>query len=438
MFHFVYNWYNNHKTDIIRIFNLLFVDDTNHIDQISNEEVFIVDSNYSVSNKGDELDGSEFERESTSSEKEKPLYRIRKEDLIAIGIVGSGSNGGDGSTGSDSSPTYLGIQNIIARCSKINSLIHRICCQCLYALKQNQIIDMSGIWSSLIDFMCAFGATIQCWAGLYETEIMVAYIIYLYLGKYFSKYHFDINHRVAGSAFVYTVFDSKTTRIVKWSTSLSFDKTLPFANWDLSSSNNIPWSSITNRYYSVKNLNRIMNSLGLVSLNNLTLSWNGIHNTHLGSGLKSLFGNAYTRLLVQVTTWAYAHKLKGYFYCTFHILVLLGIGVVVWYKFTPQDPLTLPLVDTKLQSFDCFKHPSSVVEGYKRITYWMTEDVVQTVYNNYRPYCEPFCRIVDVNQYDMGEIAQSERMACIGTAIMIASFITANVIIPVTLPPIQY
>jgi hypothetical protein len=68
----------------------------------------------------------------------------------------------------------------------------------------------------------------------------------------------------------------------------------------------------------------------------------------------------------------------------------------------------------------------------------MTEDVVHTVYNNYRPYCEPFCRIVDVNQYDMGEIAQSERMACIGTAIMIASFITANVIIPVTLPPIQY
>lgn len=49
-----------------------------------------------MSNKGDELDGSEFERESTSSEKEKPLYRIRKEDLIAIGIVGSGSNGGDG------------------------------------------------------------------------------------------------------------------------------------------------------------------------------------------------------------------------------------------------------------------------------------------------------------------------------------------------------
>jgi endogenous inhibitor of DNA gyrase (YacG/DUF329 family) len=36
----------------------------------------------------------------------------------------------------------------------------------------------------------------------------------------------------------------------------------------------------------------------------------------------------------------------------------------------------------------------------------MTEDVVHTVYNNYRPYCEPFCRIVDVNQYDMGEIAQ--------------------------------
>jgi hypothetical protein len=39
MFHFVYNWYNNHKTYILRILNLLFVDDTNHIDQISNEEV---------------------------------------------------------------------------------------------------------------------------------------------------------------------------------------------------------------------------------------------------------------------------------------------------------------------------------------------------------------------------------------------------------------
>jgi hypothetical protein len=53
--------------------------------------------------------------------KKKPLYRICKKDLIAIGIVGSGSNGGDGSTWSNSSPTYLGILNIIACCSKINS-----------------------------------------------------------------------------------------------------------------------------------------------------------------------------------------------------------------------------------------------------------------------------------------------------------------------------
>lgn len=113
---------------------------------------------------------------------------------------------------------------------------------------------------SLIDFLCAFQGAIQCWVSLYETEIMIAFIIHLYLGGYFSKYRFDINHRVAGRAFDYTLCDRPSTRIVELAKkSLLFDKTLPlFSDWNTSST--IPWSTIRNRYYSVKNLNRIMNS----------------------------------------------------------------------------------------------------------------------------------------------------------------------------------
>ncbi|KAE8811786.1 hypothetical protein D1007_11317 [Hordeum vulgare] len=41
---------------------------------------------------------------------------------------------------------------------------------------------------SLIDFLCAFQGAIQCWVSLYETEIMIAFIIHLYLSDHSTSF----------------------------------------------------------------------------------------------------------------------------------------------------------------------------------------------------------------------------------------------------------
>lgn len=178
--------------------------------------------------------------------------------------------------------------------------------------------------------------------------------------------------------------------------------------------------------------------MGLVKANKLNLTWENVHNTYMGKGLKSLFCKKYSSILVQLTTRVYSKVHKKHLTGFFHILVIVGFGVVVWSHFT-EHPHIPP--DSYI-----FNDPTAVVEGYRRITYWMTKDIDQLVLRAFKQEL-PFSEILYKNDYLVSLMSQYKieggrfmlksemelavdlsRMVNIGTAIMIASFISTNIL----------
>lgn len=104
----------------------------------------------------------------------------------------------------------------------------------------------------------------------------------------------------------------------------------------------------------------------------------------------------------------------------------------MWYKtsYIPYIP----------DSSDYFQNPTVVVEGYIRFTFWMRQDVHKIVKHTFT-HEAPF------NEIDLEhrEIEKSVKLvgdpaAYIGTSIILATFITTNVLIPlitanVVIPP---
>jgi hypothetical protein len=56
---------------------------------------------------------------------------------------------------------------------------------------------------------------------------------------------------------------------------------------------------------------------------------------HLGDGIKSLIDKSYNSVLVQVLTLTYDRNFRKLVYGVFNILVFMGVGVTVWYRFIP-------------------------------------------------------------------------------------------------------
>lgn len=146
-----------------------------------------------------------------------------------------------------------------------------------------------------------------------------------------------------------------------------------------------------------------------------------VHNSYAGAGLKCLRSSLYSTILVQLTTKASSPLLRSKRYGIFNILVIGGIGVVVWYKtsYIPYIP----------ESSDCFQNPTAVVEGYKRLTFWMTQDVHEIVKHTFT-HEAPFNEIDLEHRGTEKNKIVGDPAAYIGTAIMIATFITTNVLIP--------
>ena len=98
---------------------------------------------------------------------------------------------------------------------------------------------------------------------------------------------------------------------------------------------------------------------------------------------------------------------------------------MVWYKFVLDTgvPAHIP------EAIASFQNPTAVVEGYERVTFWMTQDVQEIVKHTFK-HEPPF------NEIDLPTIEDSKIMkdapAYIGLAIMLATFITTKVLIPLS------
>jgi hypothetical protein len=83
-------------------------------------------------------------------------------------------------------------------------------------------------------------------------------------------------------------------------------------------------------------------------------------------------------------------------------------------------------------AFNIFKNPNAVPEGYNRIVYIIPhDDLVNRVLSIYRNQ-PPFCDILPQSEYELDDVGKQHRYAAIGTAIIIASYIATNVVIPGT------
>lgn len=123
---------------------------------------------------------------------------------------------------------------------------------------------------------------------------------------------------------------------------------------------------------------RIKCSLGLRSIKGLVLSDSVLYQyAHLGAGLKSLIPQSRVAIFMQVATRHFDERHRKYLYGFFNILVYSGVGLVVWYYITPH--LIPDLGFFRGVNLDSFKDPASVVDGYKRVSYIFTKDVVKTV-----------------------------------------------------------
>lgn len=141
--------------------------------------------------------------------------------------------------------------------------------------------------------------------------------------------------------------------------------------------------------------------------------------------MKSLLRESFSSILVQITTKFYSKQHRRELYGLFNILVLTGVGVVVWYKFQFINTVP-PFIPESVESF---QNPTAVVEGYEKVTYWTTKDIQPIVKHTFT-HEKPFVDIMNLNQFWGHGRLYKDQVTCIGTAIMVATFLSTNVLIP--------
>jgi len=344
-----------------------------------------------------------------------------------IGGINGGSNGGG-----DSSPAIhnIGIWFMIK--SITNGTICKICEVFDRIMQFIEFSRSSVACEYILGFIgCLYdhlGAIPSWFYNIYllGTGIIYAYKLYCLLDK---ACKFDILYRVPAFRYIYT------TNNVNFN-----DELLEWTHLPQEQSRNRGWSYAKNNNYGFNRITNIMRSLGLVCINKLELNLNNLNNSLLhytssGAGLKALYDIVTHAVLIRVSTLAYDPKFNHYVYAFFNILVYSGVGVVVWYKYIPGDLINPP--DGFLNdSIEPFKDPTSVVEGYKRVSYLVTKNIIQTVITTYMTE-HPFKDILTVDVFNLNDPTIRGRVACVGTGIMMAIFLTTKVLVPVATGVIQ-
>lgn len=305
-------------------------------------------------------------------------------DYILFGIVNGGSDSSPGSPGVSSTRQYK--QCIASILIKLHNLLNNY-----YSSSEHDIINGFSMCSDFsLDFLLFL---------LNNPSCLLPVILYLtrkYSVLIYKKYNSGVlqyrvpSHRFCESA-NFNHINQKPGIItlrdfIKMKTHV-ITRTQPKVEW----SNYIKYSIPSN--YS---LQKICDSLGLVSVNRLNLMFDTVHHSYAGAGLKCILKGIYqySSILVQITTAAYSLRHMRKVYTVFNILLLGGIGVVVWHKCLnhgEQFPLIIP------EAYAYFNNPTSVVEGYKRVSFWLTKDP-SVILNELDLNEHPFKDIMELNK----------------------------------------
>lgn len=376
---------------------------------------------YIILGEGDSHDKivvDSLDKDSLSTDESRtstPISRDWMEKLLVLGIAW-GRGGGSSSPGDSSAWHIQGVGCYIMK---------------VYRFLNNLLSGSEhGCISYLLCLSDQFFAFINLHFDWMIIPIPVVYILYDFLYDYYSYLSnvckIDLQFRVPSYRTYLSIFNSRKQNLcIK--TFLNFLQPVKGTLFlgDLKAAGGI-YTNYTKYHFisTYPRLHLLKDLFGLVCVNRLNLVLDTVHNTYAGVGLKCFYGHLYSSILVQTITKAYSRVHRLEVYGLFNILVITGIGVVVWYKYVIHNghPPHIP------ESIDCFKNPTAVVEGYKRVTFWMTQDIHEIVKHTFK--YEPSFNDVDLPET---HILDRDIPASIGTAIMLATFITTNVLIPFTL-----
>ena len=129
---------------------------------------------------------------------------------------------------------------------------------------------------------------------------------------------------------------------------------------------------------------------------------------------------------MELATIFYNPLLASYVACSFVTLVHTRIVCTVWYKLVPcgPDPMIIPDVIRSI-SLNQFNHEAPVVEGYRNISYILTKDIQQSVFDLFAND-ETFRRVADLNEYNPEEEKHQQCLTGFFTGILICMYLTSQ------------
>lgn len=390
----------------------------------------------------DDFDYIDYRSNEESSSELDSEYNTENEDLVnyLIGIIASifgySSNDGDSDSGDSSTgyslPADSGIHN-----TEENSWFYSLICKILWVIDKimlKQFHDFCGTsieyTLSLINHMSDILGYMTTWSINHWGVYLAILTLYCFI-RYTRYVIAQINEQ---NKTVYTILYSISAfHFAKVS---QIREGLENSNsWDDLVGVDKAWEFKENNHYLKRVFKKLVRQLGLRSTitRNNDFFIDNFSFTEMGRGLKCLLlDRGFCSAITQVRTCTFDKSNNKFVWGMFNILVLTGIGVVVWYRYVQCDnPFIIPQeIAHPLANFHAFKNPEGVINGYKRVTFLINKDIMNTVLSTFM-HDPTFTGVFNFNHAENldNNIATKHVLASVGTAIMVASFIATKALV---------
>jgi hypothetical protein len=203
----------------------------------------------------------------------------------------------------------------------------------------------------------------------------------------------------------------------------------PTTSWEF-------YTALSRKPFYIRNstkLQSIYNELGLLHMMKEfdvdTLNNYLIQKTYFGACIKSLFHTPIYYNHMELATIFYNLVIASYVACSFVTLVHTGVVCTVWYKLVPcgPDPMIIPDVIRSI-SLNQFNHEAPVVEGYRNISYLLTKDIQQELFDLFAND-STFSRVANLNDFNPEMLEDEKSRVCLTgffTGILICMYITSQ------------
>lgn len=412
--------------NFLKQFLINYIDDFDSLlNQIIDDTNIMVDLDSKDSGSNEES-SSELDSESNTENEDWFNYFIG----VIASIFGYRSNdgdSGDSSTGS-SLPADSGIDNKEGN-SWFYSLISKLLWDNIILKLLHDFCGISIEYTlSFINHMFDILGYITTWS-INHWGFSLAQMILYYLIGYIRDVIAEHNQTVY--TIMYSISACNFARVSEIKEGLQNSN-----SWNDLEEANHAWQFKENNPYLKSSFKKLVRQLGLrymSCINNNEFFYEYINLTDIGRGLKSILSDTvFCSAITQVRTCTFDKSNKKFVWGIFNILVLMGIGVVVWYRYVQCDnPLILPQeMDPPFANFDVLKNPNAIINGYKRVTFLINKDIMNTVLSTFM-HDPTFTEVLNLNEADNldNNIGMKHVLASAATAIMVASFIATKALV---------